>query len=525
MRACVYPQDVKDPDRKLQFDAAIRELFQDGGRVVYKGYVDDPRTTDNAWIETTAFHFHCPPEIGDKLHLGAGDDATKVVWLDVSPASESRYANLYASHREWVDRVAETFAPHEKARSQELCSPGPERSKEEYPRRWVVDDEHVDWHTAYDEYRPVDFTASAVLRNWFEGAGDKAWADADWPRLQRVGQDGVDHAKNLSERLTVEGPIFFDPTNLRPLNPRGRTGLCGRGKLGKWGPNEAVDPIVTRFHPRTNRLQVVVVRRKDTHEWALPGKMVERGEKVHVALRNAFEPKAANFRGQDNEVKMRMRLDQLFTDDVADLIVYRGYVDDPRNTDNAWIETTAVHYHCTRELAADLVLSAASKDQEFDRNTIKKAKSFINRLRPRRPSSEPPDSPKSLVSYAPSPPATPQATPTRLRRSVTNPFGKSKAVSGSTLDTDQVKWADVNEDLLLFASHKQWVLQVSQQVMRDAAVDTTRDVLLADTSVLRIRVLVAALYRRAYRCPALCRGAPIAGSLAPAAQRACLPIL
>ena len=35
--------------------------------------VDDPRTTDNAWIETTAFHFHCPPEIGDKMALAGGD--------------------------------------------------------------------------------------------------------------------------------------------------------------------------------------------------------------------------------------------------------------------------------------------------------------------------------------------------------------------------------------------------------------------------------------------------------------------
>ena len=33
----------------------------------------------------------------------------------------------------------------------------------------------------------------------------------------------------------------------RPLNPVGRTGLAGRGILGKWGPNHAADPIVTRF--------------------------------------------------------------------------------------------------------------------------------------------------------------------------------------------------------------------------------------------------------------------------------------
>lgn len=31
-----------------------------------------------------------------------------------------------------------------------------------------------------------------------------------------------------------------------PLNPRGRTGLRGRGKLYMWGPNQAADPIVTK---------------------------------------------------------------------------------------------------------------------------------------------------------------------------------------------------------------------------------------------------------------------------------------
>ena len=32
-----------------------------------------------------------------------------------------------------------------------------------------------------------------------------------------------------------------------PLNPRGRTGLSGRGLLGKFGPNHAADTVVTRW--------------------------------------------------------------------------------------------------------------------------------------------------------------------------------------------------------------------------------------------------------------------------------------
>ena len=40
---------------------------------VYKGYVDDPRNTDNSWMETVAMNFH--DEAGDsagrfRLHAG-----------------------------------------------------------------------------------------------------------------------------------------------------------------------------------------------------------------------------------------------------------------------------------------------------------------------------------------------------------------------------------------------------------------------------------------------------------------------
>lgn len=40
---------------------------------MYRGYVDDPRNTDNAWMETVAVNFH--DETGDgvgkfKLHAG-----------------------------------------------------------------------------------------------------------------------------------------------------------------------------------------------------------------------------------------------------------------------------------------------------------------------------------------------------------------------------------------------------------------------------------------------------------------------
>lgn len=68
-----------------------------------------------------------------------------------------------------------------------------------------------------------------------------------------------------------------------PQNPVGRTGLKGRGRLGKWGPNHAADPVVTRWKlddngkkvkdPNSKKfiLQFVAIQRSDTNEWAIPG--------------------------------------------------------------------------------------------------------------------------------------------------------------------------------------------------------------------------------------------------------------
>ena len=59
--------------------------------------------------------------------------------------------------------------------------------------------------------------------------------------------------------------------------------MLGRGQLGKWGPNHAADPVVTRWkrddngqiflHPKTNKpvLQFVSIQRLDTNAWAIPG--------------------------------------------------------------------------------------------------------------------------------------------------------------------------------------------------------------------------------------------------------------
>ena len=47
--------------------------------------MDDPRNTDNAWIESKAVNYHDEDgKMFDKFHLEAGDDAVGVRWMDVT---------------------------------------------------------------------------------------------------------------------------------------------------------------------------------------------------------------------------------------------------------------------------------------------------------------------------------------------------------------------------------------------------------------------------------------------------------
>uniref|UniRef100_A0A2K5ELM0 Transient receptor potential cation channel subfamily M member 2 n=1 Tax=Aotus nancymaae TaxID=37293 RepID=A0A2K5ELM0_AOTNA len=123
-------------------------------------------------------------------------------------------------------------------------------------------------------------------------------------------------------------------------NPMGRTGLRGRGSLSCFGPNHALHPVVTRWKRNEDgaicrksikkMLEVLVVKLPLSEHWALPGGSREPGEtlprKLKQILRQEHWPSFEKVLKHGSEV-------------------YKGYVDDPRNTDNAWIETVAVSVH------------------------------------------------------------------------------------------------------------------------------------------------------------------------------------
>lgn len=177
-----------------------------------------------------------------------------------------------------------------------------------YEQRQQVAPELKPWSAEYPDYAPVDYTSDAVLVVGVE----QGWADPVEP-------SEVD----FSQRPSFLGEVQFDGANGRPLNPTGRQGIAGRGELGKWGPNNAADPVVIAVDPNGN-FKILLIRRKDTKEWALAGGMVDPGEHVSLTAKRELMEEA----GIDLET-------------VPPTEIFSGYVDDPRNTDNAWMETVA----------------------------------------------------------------------------------------------------------------------------------------------------------------------------------------
>jgi ADP-ribose pyrophosphatase len=202
---------------------------------------------------------------------------------------------------------------------------------------------------------PVYFTDPVVVKNMRSKDKPCGWADAFWSQM-------TDKEKvSVLAKVPMQGPFetreFSDESSYSgPLNPKSFTGMIGRGLLGCYGPNFAADPIVTRFN--NDVLEMAAIQRGDTGEWAIPGGMVERGSTVSATLRNEFNEEAlGNTLGTGDAEYAKTKEDADYTAKIKKLqhevnvlfdngtVVYQGWVDDPRNTDWAWMETVAMHFH------------------------------------------------------------------------------------------------------------------------------------------------------------------------------------
>lgn len=250
------------------------------------------------------------------------------------------------------------------------------------------------WTTSYAENQlPYENNRPALL-----SANPPSWADPLDPNT-------IDFTKRPGCKFLKRS------ASGKPINPMGKTGSVGRGQLGNWAGNRAGDSIISTFKKKDGQLELtnglptllfIGVCRGDKgrgdSEFALPGGMIKTTQLpdgtlvyenyLHGITRELFE-EAYDVKEEEGKKEKEY---------VENLIKREGYVlfgcidnndkqtelddyiDDVRNTDEAWMEGVAVAWHdhqghvfekLTKKLKAgddaakSLVLSYHPNDKTF----------------------------------------------------------------------------------------------------------------------------------------------------------------
>ncbi len=182
-----------------------------------------------------------------------------------------------------------------------------------YPPRLRVPIDEAPWGAECPEYTPPYHVDPSVLSN--DGSKNAGgWADPEeFVKVQEPGE------RETAETRDAAG---------RALNPRGRTGIAGRGLLGRWGSNFMVGAVVVRTGGTAGELDILLGRIGEDGDLSLPKGFVASGENRETAMARVLEG-TTGWRPEPG------------TGDV----VFEGYSYDARQTDHAWIEIQARLFH------------------------------------------------------------------------------------------------------------------------------------------------------------------------------------
>ncbi|CAF0859038.1 unnamed protein product [Brachionus calyciflorus] len=209
----------------------------------------------------------------------------------------------------------------------------------------------------------------------------------------------------LDEKTQQMNPLIYSLDSIGyPRNPMGRTGVRGRGALLRYGPNHEIMLIVTRWKKQKNKpiyverrklLEFIAVKDNLTGLTKIPGERILGDEsKFSVVCRTFMElvfeesdvEKGTNFNEEDMMSFFASFASQTpinydknnkqaqFNDILNDVgfvptMIYKGYIDDPRNTDNAWVEAEVWNFHYDKDDFFDKrIKNAASKWREVSSN-------------------------------------------------------------------------------------------------------------------------------------------------------------
>lgn len=213
---------------------------------------------------------------------------------------------LYSSEKLLLDLVIDDF--HLKIRGGRPLS---------YPARQRISIDYAPWRFDCPEYSPPYYVSSEVLKNACDMKKD-GWADPE----------------NFSDALTdiKSSDTKNADDNGRPRHPMGRTGIAGRGSLGRWGKNPAVNGVIIKAGKESNSYDILLGSRGDSSSFWLP-----RGFVLH---------------DQSNESAIQEAIRSEFGFDCDGLpveMIYKGFSYDERQTDHAWVEITSFLFCCVDE--------------------------------------------------------------------------------------------------------------------------------------------------------------------------------
>jgi ADP-ribose pyrophosphatase len=204
---------------------------------------------------------------------------------------------LYSAEALALDLVADDF--HLKIRAERPAS---------YPERQRISIDESLWVLDCDEYAPPYYVDASVV------AADATKVNGGWADPEDI--------SGLGDVLQAREARFRDDEG-RPLNPRGRTGIGGRGLLGVWGANHSAAGVVLRTSAMTGGMEVLLGSVAETSRLELPKGFLLPDEDADEGLLRIME------------------LDTGWRPGAAGEVLSEGYAYDPRQTDHAWVEQRA----------------------------------------------------------------------------------------------------------------------------------------------------------------------------------------
>ncbi|KAH3781577.1 transient receptor potential cation channel subfamily M member-like 2 isoform X2 [Dreissena polymorpha] len=230
-----------------------------------------------------------------------------------------------------------------------------------------------------------------------------------WNTVTKYKENDVTVEVDRRSWIYVNGiPMRYavDPLEI-PINPMGRTGMRGKGVLWRWGPNHMIKVVVTRWRRMRNPdgtfkflyvegkrvLEFIAVQKVDVTEsdFALPGDVLHGLSNPHSILCQAFirqvlgkekqkqydtdhmiqffskfaagppeslpsspglgqmpfslAARSVSIYSQQTSVIQPLARSNMDSRGFCPTLLYKGYLDDPRNTDNAWVETEVWNFH------------------------------------------------------------------------------------------------------------------------------------------------------------------------------------